>query len=122
MSYTPKSWGTGDTIYASDMNRIENGVANANNTIGFDGIVYFPNSNVGYQIDGDFANALAKAQQGLPVVVYEAVYQSSSTNTCTYLSRNFPVWYETSHPDRLDIRITGGVGWYWTANGVEYYD
>lgn len=29
MSYSPKTWGTGDTVYASDLNRIENGIANA---------------------------------------------------------------------------------------------
>lgn len=51
-----------------------------------------------------------------------ASYSSSSGATGTYLARNYPVWYETSHPNRLDIRITGGIGWYWTASGVEYYD
>ena len=33
MSFTPKAWNTGDRVNASDMNRIENGVANAGNAL-----------------------------------------------------------------------------------------
>ena len=36
MSYTPTSWSTGDTITASAMNKIENGIANAGGGILFD--------------------------------------------------------------------------------------
>lgn len=34
MSYTPTSWSTGDTITASAMNKIENGIANAGGIYG----------------------------------------------------------------------------------------
>ena len=34
MSYTPTTWTTGDTITASSMNKIENGIANASGVSG----------------------------------------------------------------------------------------
>lgn len=39
MSYTPTSWSTGDTITASALNKIENGIANAGGGI-YDGYDY----------------------------------------------------------------------------------
>lgn len=123
MAYTPTNWSTGDTITASDMNKLENVVANASSIITcIDGIIYFVNSTIGHLIYGNFANALAKARQGVPVVVYEAEYNSGSGWFSSYLLRSLVVRYEESHPDRIDIQFTGGVGCYWTANGLQYYD
>jgi len=39
MSYTPTTWTTGDTITASAMNKIENGIANAGGDYGYDIVI-----------------------------------------------------------------------------------
>ena len=44
MSYTPTNWSTGDTITASAMNKIENGIANAGG-INWDAIIRLTHTN-----------------------------------------------------------------------------
>ena len=122
MSYTPTTWSTGDTITASAMNKIENGIANAGGGL-VDAKVWFPNSIVGWQINGDFASALQKAQNGEPVVVI----LFDNYNSYSY---GFDVWssvicacgWYDSAPNQIDIYFQTGVGLHWTANGVEYFD
>lgn len=123
MSYNPTTWNTGDTITASALNKIEQGIANGGGGISvIDAVIYLPNSTVGYQIYGDFETAIAKVRQGIPVMVFEASIQSGSG----YVEYRFHTFYTTrydeAYPNRIDIIITGGVGYYWTADGIEYYD
>ena len=128
MSYTRHNWIDPETINAAKLNNIEDGIEEAAQSGGggfhvIDGVLYFPNSVVGEQIYGDFATALSKAQQGIPVIVAEAIYESSSGYLRTYLSGNwYSVAYDSEYPNRLDIQITAGAGFYWTASGVEHYE
>lgn len=124
MSYTPTTWNTGDTITASALNKIENGIANAGGGGGLvDAVVWFPNSTVGWQINGDFASALQKAQDGIPVVV--VVFDTF--NAYSYGFEGFGGricgcgWFD-DFPNQIDIYFFTGVGLHWTANGVTYFD
>lgn len=121
MSYTPTNWTTGDTITASALNKIENGIANAGG--GIDAVVWYPNSNVGWQISGDFASALQKAQNGIPLaILYFNIY-----NAYSYGFEAFSVnicgngWFDSS-PNQIEIYFATGIGLHWTANGVTYFD
>lgn len=127
MSYTRHTWTDPETITAAKLNNIEDGIEEAAQSGGggfhvIDGVLYFPNSAVGMQIYGDFATALSKAQQGIPVIVAEAAYESSSGYLKARLSDQwYWVEYDSEYPNRLDIQITGGMGFYWTASGLVRY-
>ena len=77
MSYTPTSWNTGDTITAAAMNKIENGIASAEASGGYDAevIVYHDNnSSHDYEftiVSGSFASLAAKiADHIVPTVLF----------------------------------------------------
>lgn len=122
MSYTPTNWNTGDTITASALNKIEQGIANAGSISVIDAVIYFPNSTVGYQIYGDFETAIAKARQGIPVMVAVVDSNIGSGSIEYWFTRFYTTQYEEAYPNRINIIVTGGVGYYWTASGIEYYD
>lgn len=122
MSYTPTTWTTGDTITATKLNKIEQGVANAGGICPIVGI-YCPNSSVGYQAVGlDFETALSMAQEGIPFIAYTMTYDSSAGWFLSCVSQPLAVYYTENYPNRIDLQITGGIGYYWTANGIEYHD
>ena len=81
-----------------------------------------PNSTIGYQAEGNFDSCLAKVQNGEPILAYEASYSSYSGGMNCYMSNLLGCAYDSNYPNRIDLQITGGVGFFWTANGVEYYD
>lgn len=122
MSYTPTNWNTGDTITASALNKIENGIANAGGG-GIDAVVWFPNSTVGWQISGDFAAALQKAQNGIPLAIIVAPeYNAYSYGFYVpYVNMCGCAWYD-SDPNRIVIHFSSVNGLYWTANGVTYWE
>ena len=122
MSYTPTTWTTGDTITASAMNKIENGIANAGGGGTEVVIIYMPNSTIGYQAEGDFASCLAKVQNGEPIFAFIGDYSSYSGGFVCYMGQTLACSYDSNYPNRIDLQITGGVGYFWTENGVEYYD
>ena len=76
MSYTPTSWNTGDTITASAMNKIENGIANAGGAL-ICNVVY--EAGLGYKLDKT-AQEIYDAMSLICLDVYEteiiAVYGS----------------------------------------------
>lgn len=123
MSYTPTSWSTGDTITAAAMNKIENGIANAGGGCLVDAVVWYPNTTEGWQINGDFASALQKAQDGIPVVV--VVFDAFSSFSHGFEGFNARIcgcgWFDSS-PNQIEIYFSTGVGLHWTANGVTYFD
>lgn len=45
MAYTPTQWNTGDTITASALNKIENGIANAGGGGGWDAVIRLTHAN-----------------------------------------------------------------------------
>ncbi len=122
MAYTPTTWTTGDTITASAMNKIENGIANAGGGGTEVVIIYMPNSTIGYQAEGDFDACLAKVQNGEPILAYVGSYASYSGGMTCYMNSLLGCAYDSNYPNRIDLPISGGFGFYWTANGVEYYD
>lgn len=65
MSYSPTTWSTGDTITASAMNKIENGIANAG---GASGLITYENN----ELDKNFNELQAMLESGVvPFFVYE---------------------------------------------------
>lgn len=86
MSYTPTTWTTGDTITASAMNKIENGIANAGGTT-WDAVIRLTHVN---NSAGDLTNSLTPtivsgtcaglkskiSNGGCPCILIEYTHQS----------------------------------------------
>lgn len=120
MSYTPTTWTTGDTITASAMNKIEQGIANAGGSIP---LLLIYHNGVSWETSGiDFATALSMVQDGKPIMAWSMEYYATAGVFTAIPQSYHMVAYNEEYPNRIDIQITGGVGWYWTANGIEYYD
>lgn len=68
MSYTPKTWHTGDTVTATDLNNIENGIANAGSAL----IITDTNGT----LDKTYAEICDALDSGVPCFVkyYEDIY------------------------------------------------
>ena len=124
MSYTKHTWSGEESITNAKMNNIEGGIEEAMQSGGGSDVVliYYPNSEVGFQTTGDFATCLAKLQQGIPFIAYDCAYNSYSGGFNVYISNPLTVNYDTEYPNRINLMITGGIGYLWTENGIEYYD
>ena len=72
MSYTPTQWNTGDTITASALNKIENGIANAGSAL-ICNVVY--ENGLGYILDKTVQEIYDAMVSGTPVY---ALYQYGS--------------------------------------------
>ena len=120
-SYTPTTWATGDTITATAMNKIENGIANAGGG-GVDVQIWFVDSNTGFHAEGDFASALEKASSGLPLVAY--FYNASNINgeLGFYSPVALGTFYQASVPNVITLPLDSVSGYEWSAYGVVYYD
>ena len=85
MSYTPTNWTTGDTITASAMNKIENGIANAGSAlIATASNLNMTSSPLGYgsTLDKTFTEIYTALSSGVPVYV-KAVIGTSVTDYST---------------------------------------
>lgn len=101
MSYSPTTWSTGDTITASAMNKIENGIANAGSTL-ICNLVY-NNDLSAYTLDktvGEIYNALIGGT--LVYVKYQYGTLSGSYVSNMYLA---PVTYIYGYNYAQAIRI-----------------
>lgn len=81
MSYTPTTWTTGDTITASALNKIENGIANACG--GTSGLV----TDTSDELDKSYNDIIAIVTAGtLPFMILngEVLYMSFIDNDETY--------------------------------------
>lgn len=125
MSYTPHTWVDNETITAAKLNNIEDGVqeaAQSGGGGGLDAVIWFPNSSKGYQVSGDFNSALAKVQQGIPLV---AAYFESGEE----YSYGFTYWvphllsceYFDSNPNTIFLMKDSISGFRWTSSGIEHY-
>lgn len=65
MSYTPTTWSTGDTITATALNKMENGIANAGG--GYDALINVTYRDNPVLVSGTFSDVMAKVRQYLPV-------------------------------------------------------
>lgn len=87
MSYTPTTWATGDTITASAMNKIENGIANAGS--GWDAVIRLTHSdNSGADttsnltpsiVSGTYSNLYTKLSSGGFLIILVEYYHPWGT-------------------------------------------
>ena len=118
MSYTPTTWTTGDTITATAMNKIENGIADAGSGGGVDVQVWQADSSGTLHAEGDFASALAKASTGKPLVAF--VYSGTAPNF--YYPAALGTVYESANPNQIKLMENSVTYYLWTANSITYVD
>lgn len=108
MSYTPTTWTTGDTITATAMNKIENGIANAGS--GWDAVIrltHANNSGADTQVNltpsivsGTYTELSAKcANFECPVILIEYVNQFSGANFAA------PMGFIVNYEEGYDLTI-----------------
>ena len=86
-------------------------------------VVYFPNSDIGWQILGNFEKCLDAIKNNRPFIAFMAQVGGSGTYSYYIVSDlSLQTIYDSTKPNQIDLMITGGVGLIWTENGVEYYD
>ena len=120
MSYTPTTWTTGDTITATKLNKMEQGIANAGG--GIDALVYQERGTGDWQIIGDFASAIAKVEDGVPLIAMYYVYCNyTSVDVWWYGPQMLGVYHE-DNTSTINLTISSVDGFTWSANGIVYYD
>lgn len=87
MSYTPTTWTTGDTITASAMNKIENGIASAGSAV----II----TDNGTALDKTYAEIYDLVNSGTPCYIKFNVYASTTDldTDFAYYTRLMPISY-----------------------------
>lgn len=136
MSYTPTQWGTGDTITASALNKIEQGISEASpwdaviklthaNNSDADG----PSSLTPSIVSGTYADVRAKLNNGgCPCILVEyyhpwGIQYSAPMGFVTYVSLNtFSVTiagYSVFPPSNENSFCEIGV-LVWSASGIEW--
>lgn len=77
MSYTPTTWTTGDTITATAMNKIENGIASAGNAL-------IVTMNLDGELDTTYKDIWDALEDGIPVYLSFVYgdYTTSYVSTC----------------------------------------
>lgn len=104
MSYTPTTWTTGDTITASAMNKIENGIANAGN--GYDAVIRLTHGeNSGQDIPVNLTPSIISG-------TYAALYAKLSNGGCPC------ILVEYSHAWGVQYAVPMGYVVYCTAAAV----
>ena len=106
MSYTPTTWTTGDTITASAMNKIENGIASA----GGGGLVHYTDTSG--TLDCTYNDLLADIEAGrLPYI----------SNSSTNLVFGQLVQLDTMSDYQAWFMVqTGGAGCYFSESADSY--
>lgn len=122
MSYTPTTWVTGDTITATKLNKLEQGVANAGGGGGIDAFVYKARGTDDWQIIGDFSSALAKVQDGVPLSAVCLMNRLSSSVDCGWYAPQLLGTYYEDNTQSINLVISSVEGFTWTSSGVSYYD
>ena len=110
MSYTPTNWSTGDTITATAMNKIENGIANAGGVL-----IVHSVDNVLDKTVQEIYNAMTS---GIPVFI-SWTYGSFETD---YASHTYfaPVVKIFTYSDKGTIRVCASYATY--ADGMSASD
>ena len=119
MSYTPTTWQTGDTITATKLNKIENGIANAGG--GFDAFIYKERGTGNWQIIGDFNSALAKVQSGVPLSAMALININYSSADCGWYNPTLLGMYHADDTQSITLFISSVDGFTWTSSGVTFW-
>lgn len=102
MAYTPTTWVTGDTVTATKMNKIENGIANA----GGGGLIGYENA----ELDKNYNELMAMVESGtIPWII--DVFDDSPE----IITRVVPLTY--MHTDGNDYIVAFGC----VDNGNNFY-
>lgn len=109
------------TKYSVDAAIAEGGGGSA---LGLDFIIWYVNSELGWQVEGNFANALEKMANAK--AIFGIVYEDSGVGSTSFgtgaAATIQDIIYETTTPNRIVITLSSSAGFYWTADGVEFYD
>lgn len=121
MSYTPTTWTTGDTITATAMNKIENGVANASSTV----II----TDNGTALDKTYAEIYDLVNSGTPCYIKYNV-DASTTDLDTdyaYNIRLMPISYVYKYESAyriiastIDITVVSNTNYLGTTSAWIY--
>ena len=112
MGYT---WTDGELITATKLNNTGGGG-------GIDALIYKERGTGNWQIVGDFNSALAKVQDGVPLVAIafcDCIY--SSVDVWWIIPEVLHTYYE-DNTQTIGLRINSVEGFSWTSSGISYYD
>lgn len=126
MAYTPTTWVTGDTVTATKMNKIENGIANAGNN--YDIVIsadqYPASSSTNFTVlSGSSTACYNKLQDGDPLVRALLIFDitwgtfpfslvlNSTRIQCVSISGNVGIYFP-------DLYGGGGIALYAAADGT----
>lgn len=120
MAYTPTTWTTGDTITASALNKIEQGIANGGGGNIPIYAIYSEGSSIEYcHINGDFAEAYQNWQNDVPMLFTIATNVGTGGEVFTGVLPAYK--YDTAN-NRFIIIINSVSGFHWSAEGIEYWE
>ena len=117
MAYTPTNWTTGDTITATKLNKMEQGIAEGGGGVGID-VVFFEIGGVWQSRGLSYADAHEKMSNGEPLL---ALYYNMSTGWQTGFG-NFNSITLSDNSIIFLIYSTSIPNIQWTANGIAYND
>ena len=106
MSYTPTTWTTGDTITATALNKIENGIANAGG-----GDILFDIANEDGTLDKTWTEILTACTAGKIVRV---IFNDDGISVAEYVTA------VTNEEGTYFIYVLGNQGWYQTSSANGY--
>ena len=113
MSYTPTTWATGDTITASAMNKIENGIANAGSAL----IVQMSYVNGNLTLDKTIQELYDATMAGTPVYLMYTYGDWSGTYSENSLAYMFSV-FKYGSDFRAGFIRQSGYGTFDNKNGI----
>ena len=121
MSYTPTTWTTGDTITATKLNKLEQGVASAG--VDYDFIIEATN-NGGYVATKGTYSDVYTALQTRPVIGLYKRHTTSGQNLFSWYLPLTYVWYYSSTGNIIMNGITQDAGgtlyhtFVWSSDGT----
>lgn len=108
MAYTPKTWGTGDRVRTTDLNHIEQGIANAGSAL----VCTVTYTGQGYTLDKTVQDIYDALESGTPVfIAYKYGTLSTDYTSHKYLA---PVIKVYAYDYSTNIRIVAT----WTINST----
>ena len=102
MAYTPTTWATGDTVTATKLNKLEQGVANAGSAL----IITEANNT----LDKTFAEIYDAIANGIPCYVkYKDFTPSSLDGEYAYMATTAPVVYVGKYDETYRIYVVANT-------------